>query len=136
MGITTELQQEYDFEIVDEFVDHFSVMCDIMEIVIIGLEKPSEYAHNIQELFRIFHNIKSASSFLKIEPVMHIAILTEDLLSMAREMEGPAEATFVNWLLLVRDQYFQWSQDLLNDSDLAPTNPEITATIPTTFQRT
>ena len=37
-----------------------------METLIIGLEKEEHYATNIQELFRIYHNIKSATGFLNI----------------------------------------------------------------------
>lgn len=136
MGITTQLQQEYDYEIVDEFVDHYSVMCDVMEPVIIALEKEGQYTQNVQELFRVFHNIKSAASFLKIDTITRLAVLTEEILSVAREREGPATADFVNWLLMVRDQCYAWSQALLrDDDDLVPLNPDIMTTIPPSYQR-
>ena len=62
MGIRSELDANFDFEIVDEFLDHYSMMVDSMEVMIIDLSKPNMYVRSINELFRVFHNIKSASS--------------------------------------------------------------------------
>ena len=39
MGIRSELEASFDFEIIDEFLDHFSLMVDSMEIMILDLNK-------------------------------------------------------------------------------------------------
>mgnify|MGYP001806805206 CR=1 FL=1 len=121
MGITSQLRNEFDFEIVDEFIDHYTLMCDSMELIILNLEKVDRYTQSVNELFRIFHNIKSASSFLKIEPLMRVSVVTENRLETARAMSGPASREFVDWLLQIRDQCYAWGQDIEHDSELSPT---------------
>ena len=61
MGVRRELEENFDYEIVDEFSEHFSMMTEIMEPLIVNLEKESAFNENVHELFRIFHNLKSAS---------------------------------------------------------------------------
>ena len=78
MGIRSDLDANFDYEIVDEFLDHYSMMVDSMEVMIIDLSKPNLQNRCIDELFRVFHNIKSASSFLKIEPMSRLSTLVED----------------------------------------------------------
>jgi chemotaxis protein histidine kinase CheA len=80
MGIRSDLDSNFDFEIVDEFLDHYSMMVESMEVMITDLEKPSKYARSVDELFRVFHNIKSASGYLKIVPMSKLAAFVEDAL--------------------------------------------------------
>ncbi len=124
MGVKEKLFAEYDYDIVDEFIVHYSVMVYQMENLIIYLAKEEQYKSNIEELFRIAHNIKSASSFLKIEPIVKLSTLLEEVLEEARELEGPANDDFIDWLLEVKDQLEIYSKDLENDaeefSDLDP----------------
>lgn len=35
MGIRSDLEKNFDFEIIDEFLDHYSMMIEIMEPLII-----------------------------------------------------------------------------------------------------
>jgi two-component system chemotaxis sensor kinase CheA len=116
MGILSNLESEYDLEIVEEFFSHYCYMCESMEPLIISLSKEDLYAQNIQELFRIFHNIKSASGFLKLEPITKLAELTEDVLEEARVLNGPASEEFIDWLLLVSDQFEKYRLDIENDN--------------------
>ncbi len=124
MGIKEKLFEEYDYDIVDEFIVHYSIMVYQMENLIIYLSKEEYYGGNIEQLFRIAHNIKSASSFLKIEPILKLSTLLEEVLEEARELEGPANDDFIDWLLEVKDQLEAYSKDLENDaeefSDLDP----------------
>ena len=57
MGIKSDLENNFDFEIVDEFLDHYSMMVESMEIMIIDLSKPSIYKRSVDELFRVFHTL-------------------------------------------------------------------------------
>lgn len=131
MGITSQLQDEFDFEIVDEFIDHYTMMCDAMENIILRLEKKEVYDQSVNELFRIFHNIKSASSFLHIEPLMKLSIIVENKLEEARSSNGPASRDFVDWLLQVSDQCSKWSKEIELDKTLSElyVNLEIIPTI-------
>ena len=135
MGILAKLEIDYDLDIVEEFISHFSFMCESLETLIINLEKEEYYSENIQELFRIFHNIKSASGFLNLEVMVKLATLTEEVLEEARLLEGPATAEFVDWLLKVSDQLELYRQNLENDSEeFSAFNSEIMM-IPTKLEK-
>ena len=122
MGIRRDLETNYDFEIVDEFLDHYSMMVDILDTLMIDLEKKELYMRSVDELFRIFHNIKSAAGFLKMEPMVRLATLVESALESMRLLPGPANKETVNWLLAVSDTFVQWQDDLKLDNDLSKIN--------------
>lgn len=119
MGVRRELEANFDFEIVDEFLEHFSMMVDVMEPLIVNLSKESHYKDDINELFRIFHNLKSASSFLKLEPIMRLSTFVESALETLREEEGPANDEVITWLLSISDMFEKWYDDLKLDNDLS-----------------
>ena len=119
MGVRRELETNYDFEIVDEFLDHYAMMVDIIEPLIIDLEKSELYARSVDELFRIFHNIKSAAGFLKMEPMIRLSTLVENALETMRTQLGPANKETVNWMLLISDTFVQWQDDLKLDNELS-----------------
>lgn len=118
MGARTSLEENFDFEIIDEFLEHFSMMVDIMEPLIIHLEKAERYESNINELFRIFHNLKSASSFLKLEPIIRLSTFVENALETLRVQKGPANEEVISWLLLISDMFEKWYDDLKLDNEL------------------
>ncbi|MFL1707265.1 phosphorelay protein [Campylobacter sp. MOP7] len=117
MGILKNLEIDYSYDIVEEFLSHYSLMCDIMEPLVIGLAKEDKYKNNIEELSRIFHNIKSAASFMKIEPILKLTVLSEEVCSEAKDLEGPANDKFVDWLLIVSDQFGKYRDDIESDSE-------------------
>ena len=117
MGILKSLEIDYSYDIVEEFLSHYSLMCDLMEPLIIGLARNDRYNANINELFRIFHNIKSASSFMKLNPIFKLTTLAEEICGEARELQGPANDDFVDWLLLVSDQFEKYKNDIETDAD-------------------
>lgn len=117
MGLLKNAELEYSYDIVDEFLSHFALMCDIMEPLIISLKNPDKYTNNIRELFRIFHNIKSAASYMHLDPILKLTTLAEEVCEEARELAGPANDGFVDWLLLVSDQFSKYRDDLERDAD-------------------
>ena len=118
MGIRSELDANFDFEIVDEFLDHYAMMVESMEVMIIDLSKPNMYKRGINELFRVFHNIKSASSYLKIAPMNKLASFVESELEELRQKEPPINEETVNWLLEISDMFATWQDDLKLDNEL------------------
>ncbi|MCD6432884.1 MAG: Hpt domain-containing protein [Sulfurimonas sp.] len=118
MGVRSDLDANFDYEIVDEFLDHYSMMVDSMEIMIIDLSKPNMYRRSVDELFRVFHNIKSASGFLQIEPMLRLSTFVEEALEELRKREKPINEDTVNWLLRVSDMFAQWHDDLKLDNEL------------------
>ncbi len=119
MGIRSELETNFDFEIIDEFLDHLAMMTEIMGSLIVDLEHEERYARSVEELFRIFHNIKSASSYLKIEPMIRLATLVEDALEQLRNRSNPANEETINWLISVSDMFQQWQEDFKMDNELS-----------------
>jgi len=123
LGILDKLEVDFEYDLIDEFVGHFGFMCDSLEELCLGLEKPEKYENDVQELFRIFHNIKSATSYFKLEPMIKLATLVEDILEEARVKKGPATQEFIDWLLVVSDQLGKWRADLeQNKEQLTPFN--------------
>ena len=119
MGIRSDLETNFDYEIIDEFLDHFAMMVEIMEPLIIDLGNESHYRRSVEELFRIFHNIKSASNYLKIEPMMRLSAFVEDALEQLRSKDAAANDETVNWLISVSDLFLQWQEDFKMDNELA-----------------
>jgi len=118
MGIRSDLDANFDYEIVDEFLDHYSMMVDSMEVMIIDLSKPNMYKRSTDELFRVFHNIKSASGYLKIVPMNKLASFVEDALEDLRKRDTPVSKETVDWLLEISDTFAAWHDDLKLDNEL------------------
>lgn len=119
MGVRSNLDANFDFEIVDEFLDHYSMMVDSMEVMIIDLAKPNMYQRCVDELFRVFHNIKSASGYLKIVPMTKLSSFVEDELEDLRKRKPPVSEETTNWLLAISDMFSMWNDDLKLDNELS-----------------
>lgn len=119
MGIRSVLEANFDFEIIDEFLDHYAMMTEIMESLMVDLANPERYHRSIEELFRIFHNIKSASGYLQIEPMMRLATFTEDALERLRARDQVVNDETITWFISVADMFMQWQEDFKMDNDLA-----------------
>ena len=117
MGLFSQLEIDFDLEIVEDFASHYAIMCEVMEPLIIGLAKEEYYEENVRELFRIFHNIKSAAGFLKLDPIIKLATLCEDVAEEARAVEGPATDEFIDWLLLASDQFEKYRINIEDDDE-------------------
>lgn len=118
MGVQSELFSNFDFEIVDEFLDHYSMMVDAMDVMILDLSKPNMYNQSINELFRVFHNIKSASGYLKITAMAKLAGFVEDQLEEIRSKHASVNEETINWLFAVSDMFATWRNDLKLDKEL------------------
>jgi two-component system chemotaxis sensor kinase CheA len=119
MGARSDLDSTFDYEIVDEFFDHYSMMVDSMDVMIIDLSKPNMYEQSIDELFRVFHNIKSASSYLKITQMAKLATFVEDALDNIRTKHSGVNEETINWLLEISDMFNAWKNDLKLDNELS-----------------
>ena len=119
MGIRSDLEKNFDFEIVDEFLDHYSMMIEIMESLIVDLGNTDRYHRSIEELFRIFHNIKSASGYLQMVPMVRLATLVEDTLEQLRTRDQVVNDETITWLISVADMFMQWQEDFKMDNELS-----------------
>ena len=126
MGIYSDLERDFDFDIVDEFFSHYSIMCESAESLVMNLRDESSYKDSLEQLFRIFHNIKSATGYLQITVINNIVSLVEEFLDDCREQKGPANEEFIAWFFVVIDQLIVFKEDLEKDRDhLSPINKEI-----------
>lgn len=119
MGIRSDLDANFDFEIVDEFLDHYSMMVDSMEVMILDLSDDSMYERSVNEIFRVFHNIKSASGYLKITSMFKLASFVEDELEMLRHRQAPISTETTDWLLSISDMFATWNDDLKLNNELS-----------------
>ncbi|DAB27742.1 MAG: chemotaxis protein CheA [Sulfurimonas sp. RIFOXYD12_FULL_33_39] len=119
MGLKSDLYSNFDYEIVDEFLDHYSLMVDAMEVMILDLSKPNMYEQSVNELFRVFHNIKSASSYLQIAPMSKLSTFVEDILEEMRKNYSCANEETINWLLSIDDMFTVWKNDIRLDKELS-----------------
>jgi two-component system chemotaxis sensor kinase CheA len=126
MGIYQNLEKEFDFDIVEEFFGHYTIMVESMEKLIVSLEDEKLFQRNINELFRIFHTIKSAAAYLQLEPIHKVVTLAEEVLEECRTLQGAASEALVEWLLAVSDQLNLYKEDLETDSDqFSKTDPRL-----------
>jgi two-component system chemotaxis sensor kinase CheA len=119
MGIRSDLDSNFDYEVVDEFLDHYSMMVSNMEIMILDLSKPNMFDQSVNELFRVFHNIKSATAYLKIEQMSKLSAFVEDSLEQIRTKHECVNEETINWLLSISDMYAKWDDDLKLDKELS-----------------
>jgi len=133
MGVFAQIEGEFDYEIVEEFFSHYSFMTESMEKLIVGLCDETKYLRNVNELFRICHNIKSSTGYLKIEPINKLVTLAEETLEECRLVEGKGSEALINWLILVSDQLNDYKEDLENDKEsFSPLN-HLIIKVPTKF---
>lgn len=119
MGIRSNIEEGFDLEIVEDFLEHFEMMADVMEPIILDLPHPKNYSNDINELFRIFHNLKSASAYLQLDSISRLAKFVEDILEELRKKESLPNEEIIDWLLAINDQIKLFLDDFENDRDLS-----------------
>jgi len=119
MGIKSELELNFDLEIVEDFLEHFEMMCDVLEPIILDLSNSVNYEDDVNELFRIFHNIKSATAYLQLDPINRLAKLVEDVLEDMRKKESLQDENIIDWLLSISDQFKLFQEDFEEDRELS-----------------
>lgn len=119
MGIKSKLESEFDYGIVDEFLDHYSLMIELMEPLVVTLANERNFYKNLDELFKILHNIASATEYLQIEPIRRLAIFVEDFLGNLKLTSRVLDNNGVNWLIQISDMFSKWGDDLQQDNELS-----------------
>ena len=122
MKIQDYLYSEFDTNIVEEFLMMLDIMEDTLDLTIERLNV--DYNETVNDLFRIFHNLKSATGFLKIKRIHNFAHFVEDVLDKARENQK-ANYELIDWLFRVADQFHEWYGNIDRNEELAPLHPDI-----------
>jgi two-component system chemotaxis sensor kinase CheA len=121
MGVQTYIRSEFDDEIVEEFLMLLDMIEDNIDLVIEALKSSPEVIH---DLFRMFHNLKSATGFLKLRRIHNFAHFVESALEEYRNGRE-IDDDIIDWLFKVANQFHTWYQNIDNDEDLAPIDPDI-----------
>ncbi|MDX9813451.1 MAG: chemotaxis protein CheA [Sulfurimonas sp.] len=119
MGIKSYLEENFDVDIVDEFIDHYSIMVECLENMIIDLEKDEMYQRSIEELGRVFHNINASTSYLNLNSVAKLASFVEKNLKDIKENYIRVNEETIAWLLSLNDLFILWRNELLEDRELS-----------------
>jgi two-component system chemotaxis sensor kinase CheA len=117
MGMLKELEAKFDYDIVDEFMDHFEIMCNAMEPVINRVREEENIPECIEEIFRVAHNLKSAAGFLELQVLHKFATFIEDNLEHIRKRDTAFGEETIDWFYLISDQLNDWYEDLKNDAE-------------------
>jgi len=122
MGVLDKLYEENDSEIVEEFINQWDYIIDEIDLVIEGLE--TDYTQSVNELFRIFHSLKSATAFLKLNRINIFAQLVEDVLESARQKDKPTQE-LIDWLFIASGQILKWYQEITHNQELSSIDPRL-----------
>jgi len=95
------------------------MMIEIMEPLIVDLGNEQRFHRSLDELFRIFHNIKSASGYLKVEPMVRLSTFAENALEQLRTRDSKVNEETITWLIRVSDMFLRWQEDLKMDNELS-----------------
>ena len=118
MGLLKQLEADYDLDIIEDYLTHFGVMNGLLDKLIVNLGRKDEFDASSYELNRIFHNIKTASEYLELTPVVKLTGLAEDITAKLKSSRGSgmvASSDIIDWLLLVADQMQGYLDDIEND---------------------
>lgn len=131
MGLLKQLEADYDLDIIEDYLTHFGVMTGLLDKLIVNLSRDDEFDASSYELNRIFHNIKTASEYLKLSPIVKLTTIVEDITNRLKSRRGAgatASNKLIDWLLLVADQMQGYLDDIENDEIyLRILNPKIIA---------
>jgi two-component system chemotaxis sensor kinase CheA len=122
MGILDKLNEENDPEIVEEFLSQWDYIIDEIDLVIERLN--NDYEDAVNELFRIFHSLKSATGFLKLHRVNIVAKLVEEVLENARKKDKATDE-LIDWLFIASSQLGKWYDEIMKNGELSAINPKI-----------
>jgi len=114
LGVRSKLEEEFDYDIVDEFIDHFDIIISHLDLVITALENYKSM-EKVDELFRFFHNIKSATGYLNIENIHYLSIIAEEVMEGLRKNIDGLSIEVIDWLFLVSEQFEVWLEELEED---------------------
>jgi len=122
MGVLDKLNEENDSEIIEEFLNQWDIIIDDIDLIIERLN--NDYENSINELFRIFHSLKSATAFLKLKRINVFAKLVEDVLESARKKDKVTDE-LTDWLFLASSQLGKWYDEIMKNENLSSINPKI-----------
>lgn len=116
MGLLTQLELDFTGDDVEKFLHYFRILCDNFEPSIIKIGTDSQrYKEGIKELETLAHNLSWAAKRLELTQIVNFCELCEELMSQAANFEGPASDEFIEWLLLMSEQFEKYCENFEKD---------------------
>ena len=103
---------EYLFDI---FKNQYYTQLAIIETLIAQLDSKTTYKQNVDQLFRIFHNFKSSTTYLGLDTMKELIEEVENVLEVLRTENGPAKKEILQWFDSLVSHLFCWRDELEND---------------------
>ncbi len=126
MGILEQLELEYELDEVEKFLHFFRILCDEFEPLIIELSSKDKYKSALEKIEQLAHNTAWAARRLSLAEVTDFCVFCEEMMNEAKKFEGPASDEFIDWMLLVGEQFENYCKSYEeNASNLALFNPLI-----------
>jgi chemotaxis protein histidine kinase CheA len=126
VGVKDYLYSEFDGSIVDEFLMLLDLIEDNLDILLEELEKNPEV---VNDLFRMFHNLKSATAYLKLNRISNYSHLIEDILDKVRGKDKIPKDV-IDWLYDATAQIHKWYEDIENNRELSKADMSILKKLP------
>lgn len=115
-----------DQEVFNTFKDQFAQDCITLDNLLATIEIDIPAQDAINAFFRIVHNLKASTQFLKLTPILKLSQKVEVILNTMRGEGKITTQTELDWLKIVCHQYHVWSDELdLGVVELAEVNPQI-----------
>jgi chemotaxis protein histidine kinase CheA len=126
VGVKDYLYSEFDSIIVDEFLMLMDVIEDNLDLLLEELYYNSDI---VNDLFRMFHNLKSATAYLKLKRISNYAHLIEDILDKVRGKDKIPEDV-IDWLFDATVQIHKWYEDIEKNRELSKPDMSILKKLP------
>jgi chemotaxis protein histidine kinase CheA len=126
MGVKDYLYSEFDSAIVDEFLMLLDTIEDNLDLLLEELENNPEV---VNELFRMFHNLKSATAYLKLTRISNYAHLIEDILDKVRGKDKIPKDV-IDWLFDATAQIHKWYEEIDKNKELSKADMSILKKLP------
>lgn len=113
-------------DIFESFTDQLLQDARFIEAYILKLDKPEQFLESVNALFRIFHNHKALTGYLKLKTMHQLFAKGENILQLIRQGFEVKEQIVIDWLLHFSDQIKIWADELeLHLDQLSPADPRL-----------
>lgn len=116
-----------DNELLDIFTSRLETDLPLMQEFISHLD--TDKADATAKLFRMFHNYKASSSYLKLNEFHLLIAQGENILSAMRSYHVKANANDIKWLQACVSQLLHWHEQLMSKQTLSPIDDTLFPTI-------
>lgn len=115
---------DIDYDLLDLFKNQFNKQLLSIKDLLSNLEENIDYEESVNALFRIFHNFKSSTSYLGLNPIKELVVAVEDVLETIRSNKTPINKEIIEWLYAINTQLHFWKTQMQEDTFIFSKAPE------------